>query len=115
MSEVAIPTEQTTPAPSLRALFAVFARYGNLTFGGGSATIATLLGEIVERRSWILQHRFDLAYALSRLTPGTNLIAFSTAIGWMLRGWPGAIITLVAGSLPCAMLAVVITGFYELW
>ena len=103
------------PAPSLRALFSVFARYGNLTFGGGSATIATLHREIVDRRHWIAQHPFDLAYALSRLTPGTNLIAFSTAVGWMLRGWSGALVTLLAGSLPCALLAVVITAFYELW
>lgn len=101
--------------PSLHAMFAVFARFGNLTFGGGSATIATLHGEIVERRSWISQHRFDLAYALSRLTPGTNLLAFSTAIGWMLHGWVGAIITLLAGSIPCAVLAVIVTAFYKLW
>ena len=102
-------------APSLRALFGVLARYGNLTFGGGTATIAALHGEIVERRAWLSQHRFDLAYALSRLTPGTNVIAFSTAIGWMLRGWAGAIITLLGGSVPCAALAVFVTAFYELW
>jgi chromate transporter len=103
------------PTPSLRTLAAVFARYGNLTFGGGSATVATLHREIVEHRGWIEQHPFDLAYALSRLTPGTNLLAFSTAIGWMLRRWSGAIITLLAASLPCAALAVALTAFYELW
>lgn len=102
-------------SPSLRTLAAVFVRYGNLTFGGGSATIATLHREIVERRRWIEQHPFDLAYALSRLTPGTNLLAFSAAIGSMLRSWRGAIITLLAGSLPCAGLAVAVTVFYELW
>lgn len=116
MSTARIEPEGTgRSAPSLQALFVVFARYGNLTFGGGSATIATLHGEIIERRSWISQHRFDLAYALSRLTPGTNLIAFSTAIGWMFRGWAGAIITLLGGSIPCAVLAVIMTAFYELW
>lgn len=103
------------PVPSLRALFSVFARHGNLTFGGGSATIATLHREVVERRGWIEQHPFDLAYALSRLTPGTNLLSFSTAVGWILRGWSGAFTTLLAGSFPCAVLAVVITAFYELW
>ena len=102
-------------APSLRTLAAVFIRHGNLTFGGGSATIATLHREIVERRSWIEQEPFDLAYALSRLTPGTNLLAFSTAVGWMLCRWSGAIITLLGGSLPCASLAVAVTAFYELW
>jgi chromate transporter len=102
------------PAPSLRALAAVFLRHGNLTFGGGSATAVTLNREIVERRGWMEQHQFGLAYALSRLTPGTNLLAFSTAIGSMLRGWAGAIVALPAGSLPCAALAVGVTAFYEL-
>jgi chromate transporter len=102
-------------APSLRTLAAVFVRHGNLTFGGGSATVTTLHRELVERRGGIEQHLFDLAYALSRLTPGTNLLAFSTAIGWMLRRWSGAIVTLLAGSLPCAALAVAVTAFYELW
>jgi len=102
-------------APSLKALFSVFARHGNLTFGGGNATIATLHRQVVERQKWLAQHPFDLAYGLSRLTPGTNLLAFSTAVGWLLRGWAGALVTLVAGSLPCAALAILITAFYELW
>ena len=101
--------------PSLRSLSSVFARHGNLTFGGGTATIATLHREIVERRRWLDQPPFDLAYALSRVTPGTNLLAFSTAIGWMLRGWPGAIVTLLGGSIPCAALAMGLTAFYESW
>ncbi len=33
----------------------------------------------------------------------------------MLRRWPGAIVTLLAGSLPCAALVVAVTAFYELW
>jgi chromate transport protein ChrA len=43
-------------AISANFLAAVFVRHGNLTFGGGSATVATLHGEIVERRNWIEQH-----------------------------------------------------------
>ena len=88
--------------PALPSMFWAFARYGNLTFGGGSATIATLHGEIVKRRTWVAQHSFDLAYALSRLTPGTNLLAFCVAIGWMLRSWRGALIAVLAGSVPCS-------------
>src|SRR5262249_47113283 len=101
--------------PSLSAMGRVFARHGNLTFGGGSATIATLHPEIVERHRWLEQHPFDVACAISRITPGTNLLAFSTAVGWILRGWSGAVITLVTGSIPCATLAIGLTAFYELW
>ena len=74
-------------SPSLRALGGVFARYGNLTLGGGSATIAVLQQEIVVKRGWLAQVPFSLSYALSRLTPGTNLLAFCTAAGWIFAGW----------------------------
>lgn len=99
-------------APTLRAIAAVFARYANTTFGGGSATIAVLREQIVERRGWIDQPQFELGYALSRLTPGTNLLAFCTAAGWSARRWPGAIVALLAASLPCSLLALLVTVFY---
>jgi chromate transporter len=68
---------------------------------------------IVTGRGWVTQQKFDLSYALSRLTPGTNLLAFSTAIGWLTHGWPGAIVVLLASSVPCSILAVLLTVVYE--
>jgi chromate transporter len=103
------------PAPTLGRIAAVFARYANLTFGGGSATIAVLRAQLVERRSWISRLQFDLSYALSRLTPGTNLLAFCTAAGFLARRWAGALVALLAASLPCSVLAVLVTHFYEVW
>jgi chromate transporter len=91
----------------------VFARYANTTFGGGSATIAVLKEQVLAKRGWIDEHEFELNYALSRLTPGTNLLAFCTAAGWTNRRWPGAIVALIASSIPCSILAVLVTVFYE--
>jgi chromate transporter len=100
-------------SPSLRSLAVVFLRYGNMTFGGGSATIATLHREIIGKRDWVNQQQFDLSYALSRLTPGTNLLAFSTAMGWLISGWAGALVGLFASSIPCSVLAVLLTVIYQ--
>ena len=36
----------------LRRIAAAFVRYANLTFGGGSATMAVLHRELVARRGW---------------------------------------------------------------
>ncbi len=99
--------------PSLGSIASVFARYANTTFGGGSATIAVLRRQIVEHRAWVEPSEFELAYALSRLTPGTNLLAFCTASGWIARRGRGAIVALLAASLPCSILAVLITVFYD--
>jgi chromate transporter len=101
-----------TPRPTLAELAGVFARYANTTFGGGSATIATLRQQVLDKRGWVSEADFDLCYALSRLTPGTNLLAFCTAAGWTARRKRGAVVALLASSLPSAILAALATVFY---
>lgn len=115
------PSEQeeqlppTSDPPPLRDLASAFVRSGNFTYGGGSATIATIHRDIVERRRWITDEPFQLSYALSRLTPGTNLLAFTACIGYLLRRMPGALVTLLAGSVPCAAMAAALTAVYDHW
>ena len=96
----------------LGELFALFLRHANLTFGGGSATIAVLRRQLVDRRRWLTPLDADLAYALSRLTPGTNLLAFCSAAGWMCRRWAGALVALFGASLPCSVVAVLAARSY---
>ena len=112
MADEPVPTAER-PRPTLADLASVFARYANTTFGGGSATIAVLKQQVLAKRGWINEPEFELNYALSRLTPGTNLLAFCTAAGWTSRRWPGAIVALIAASIPCSILAVLVTVFYE--
>ena len=100
------------PKPGLAAIGGVFFRYSNFTLGGGSATTAVLHRAIVERRRWIDQGAFTLCFGLGRLTPGTNVLAFSTGVGWLLRGWPGAIVALIAASVPCAVIVVLVTELF---
>lgn len=109
--EPSLETDVVTP--SLPEVASVFARYANTTFGGGSATIAVLKQQVVEKRRWLRESEFELNYALSRLTPGTNLLAFCTAAGWTRRRWLGAIIALLASSIPCSLLVLLVTVFYE--
>jgi chromate transporter len=82
--------------PTVVGIGDVFLRYGNLTLGGGSATIAVLKRQLMDRRRWIDADRFTLCFALARLTPGTNLLAFCAGIGWLLRGLSGALAALLA-------------------
>jgi len=48
--------------------------------------------------------KYGLAYGLARVTPGTNVLAFSAAVAWFLRGWPGALAAVVAGTIPSTIL-----------
>lgn len=101
--------------PFLRQLGAVFFRYGNWTLGGGSATVAVLQAELIDSRGWVDREAFSLAFGLARLTPGTNLLSFGAGIGWLLRGWGGAVVALLAGSVPCSLVALLVTALYESW
>jgi chromate transporter len=101
--------------PTLKQITSVFARYANLTLGGGSATTAVLHSEIVDKRQWVSEAQFALSFALGRLTPGTNLLAFCVAVGWILRGWAGALVSLLAASIPCSLVVIAITVLFSEW
>jgi len=101
--------------PSLGGISWVFTRYANFTLGGGSATTAVLHHELLEKRRWLTDDRFILCFALGRLTPGTNLLAFCTGVGWLLRGMSGAITALFAASIPCTIMVTVLTALFSHW
>jgi chromate transporter len=100
--------------PPLTAIASVFLRRGNLTFGSGNTTTALLRRDLVEDRKWLGPNQFALCYTLARVTPGTNLLAMCAALGWYLRGWPGAILALLAASIPASILTLLLTFLYEI-
>jgi chromate transporter len=104
---------QTAMVSQLKELGLVMTRYGGLTFGGGGPTIAALEHETVDRRGWLSREHFRIAFALSRVTPGTNLLAFCTAVGWQSHGTAGAVVALIASSLPCSIVTVALTIVFE--
>jgi len=113
MSDIADRTTRTRPG--LAEIANTFARYANFTLGGGSATVAVLHRELLDRKRWINNDDFSLCFALARLTPGTNLLAFCTGVGWLLRGMAGAVIALLAASIPCAIIVVAGTALFSHW
>ena len=101
--------------PGLVRIADVFCRYANFTLGGGSATIAVLHRELLDKRRWISPDDFNLCFALARLTPGTNLLAFCTGVGWLLQGMAGAVVALLAASIPCTAFVVIATSLFSHW
>ena len=105
--------EQMSRKLTAAALARVFLRNGAFTFGGGDATTASLQRELVANRGWLSEQQFGACYAVSRVTPGTNLLAFCTAAGWTLLGWRGALSGLLLASIPGAAVLMLMTGFYR--
>lgn len=100
------------PTPTLSALAVVIARDSNLTFGGGTAT-SEVLRRSLTKRGWITDEDHRRIFALSRLTPGTNLLAYCTGIGWTTRGAAGASVAWLASSVPSSILSLGVRASFE--
>src|SRR6266545_4318631 len=101
------------PKLSLARLTGIYLRVGNLTFGGGDPTMAALQNELVVRHGWLTPEKYALTYALARITPGTNVLAFCAGSGWYILGWRGAAAAVLAASLPSAIFTVLLTAGYD--
>ena len=56
-----------------------------------------------------------VVFRFGKANPRTNLLAFCTGIGWILRGWWGAVVALLAASVPCTLIVIVITVLFSRW
>ncbi len=87
----------------------VMVRDGNRTLGGGLATMELLRRTGIDRR-WLDEADNGLLVAASRLTPGTNVLAYCVGLGWKLRGAQGALTALAAASIPSALAITILSA-----
>ena len=90
--------------------FGSFVRASSLHVGA-AATAAALRRDLVDNEK-LPASAFDEAYAVARLTPGTNLLAMYTLLGERLGGWKGASTALAVGTLVPAIIAVALGAAY---
>jgi len=93
---------------SLGALFLVFLKIGAILFGGGYVLIALIRSDLVARLGWISERQLLDAVAMGQVTPGPISTA-ATFIGYLLGGFPGAVVATIAMFLP-AFFFVAISG-----
>jgi chromate transporter len=103
------------PRPSLGELSSLIFRVANITFGGGYITMAALKRELADDRKWISESDYALSFALARITPGTNIIAFCAGVGWVIRGIPGSIASVIAVTVPSSVIALLFMLMFDSW
>ncbi len=77
--------------------------------------MAALYTDLVAVRRWLTDDQYALVYALARVTPGTNLLAFGAGVAWLIAGWWGAVMAVVGMSAPAALFTIGLTLGYEAW
>jgi len=97
-----------------RNLLWLYTRIGSTTFGGGDPTMAALQGELFARK-WVEREQYGLVYALSRATPGTNILAFCAGTGWLALGILGAVLGVVGASLAASGIVTLLSAGYVVW
>lgn len=87
-----------------------FVRAAALHTGGSAATVS-LRNDIVET-GLASAETFDEAFAASRLTPGTNILAMYVLLGSHFGGWRGVARALAIGALIPAVIACAMSAVY---
>jgi len=87
------------PGVGLGALFLLFLKFGSVVFGSGYVLLAFLKTDLVDRLHWLTQAQLLDAIAVGQVTPGP-VFTTATFIGYLLRGWPGALLATLGIFLP---------------
>ena len=97
---------------SLWQIFAVFAKIGAFTIGGGYAMIPIIQREM-SRRGWISDDELPDIVALSQSAPGVMAVNISIFAGYRLRGIPGSIAATLGSITPSFIIILAIAMFFS--
>src|SRR5262245_61098555 len=83
-----------------------FAEAGAFGFGSGLAIVPFLHAGVVQEFGWLTERQFLDAVAVAMITPGPVVITVGF-IGFLVAGFPGAVIAAIATFLPCYLFTVI--------
>lgn len=86
-------------AVGLGALFLTFLKYGAVIYGSGYVLLAFLRTDLVQNLGWLTDRQLLDAIAVGQFTPGP-LFTTATFIGYVLGGFPGALLATLGIFLP---------------
>jgi chromate transporter len=98
---------------TLGGLFLSFLKIGITGFGGGFAVLAQIRYLVVLERRWLSENDFVEALALGQSLPGTSAGNAVTYLGFRLRGWRGATVSLTGFILPSMLMMITLGALYD--
>jgi chromate transporter len=101
------------PATSLTLgkLFLTFLKVGAILYGSGYVLFAFLETDLVQT-GLLTKAQLADAIAVGQMTPGP-VFSSVTFIGYVLKGWQGALVSTVAVFIPSFLFIALLSGFFE--
>lgn len=84
-----------------------FLKVGSVLFGSGYVLVAFLEGGLVREHGWLTKAQLLDAIAIGQFTPGP-VLSTSTFIGYLIAGFPGAVVATIAIFLPSFLFVVLL-------
>jgi chromate transporter len=104
----ALAVASTLDSLSLGRLFGVFLKAGAFLFGSGYVLLAFLHNDLVIGLEVLTEQQLLDAIAVGQFTPGP-VFTTATFIGYLVAGWPGALVATVGIFLPSFLFVAAIT------
>ncbi|MDO5442910.1 MAG: chromate transporter [Bacteroidia bacterium] len=101
-----------TGRPSLWDIFAVFAKVGAFTIGGGYAMVLIIEKEVTGR-GWISKEEFPDILALAQTAPGLLAVNISIFAGYRMRGAKGAAVATLGSCIAPFAIILAIAMFFS--
>ncbi len=95
---------------SLTTVFLTFLKIGSVLYGSGYVLLAFLESELVERFQVLTSQQLLDAVAVGQFTPGP-VFTTATFVGYIIKGYPGAILATIGIFLPAFVLVWAINPF----
>jgi len=89
-----------------------FLKAGTFVFGSGLAIVPFLHAGVVNDYHWLTENQFVDAVAVAMITPGPVVITVGF-IGYLVNGFPGAVVAAIATFLPCFVFTIVLAPSFK--
>ena len=89
-----------------------FTEAGAFVFGSGLAIVPFLHSGVVIENQWLSEQQFVDAVAVAMITPGPVVITVGF-IGYLVAGFPGALIAALATFLPCYLFTIALAPSFK--
>ena len=93
-------------------LFFIFLKTGTISFGGYMMLIAMIKYEFVERTRILKNSKILDAITMASFWPGRMAINVAAYVGFLLKGWKGAVLSFLAVLLPSFLIMLLFSHLY---